>query len=129
MPTIGLPAALAIAGGSLLGGVGGGLGSYMSGKAEENAAAAKARADMKITKENALGPVRGGSERAFEMGGLGPTGSMERLGALTLAGAPNTSGVGGLTLPPVAGAAGDINLEQLFSPKKFGAGYSVGRKF
>jgi hypothetical protein len=93
--------AAALAGG-LLSGVGAGVGGAMSASADKDAA-----------KQQALGPIRGGTERAGNKEGMPSMQALERIGKASI---PIKS--------PVYGDP--INPNDLFAQKSFGTGFTPG---
>ena len=103
---LGICEALAILGGGALAGTGSGIAASMEADATKDAA-----------KMNQEGPVRGGSERAGNKGQVGvmPDASvLEKLGQTSLP----------LRSPVYGGMPVDMN--SLFKPQNFGAGFSRG---
>lgn len=96
---IGTALAAALAGG-LLAGTGSGIAGAMSASAEKDAA-----------KQAALGPIRGGTERAGNKNGVTP--DMATIARIGEASIPIKSPVYGNPIDP----------NDLFSPKNFGAGF------
>lgn len=102
----------ALLGGGALSGVGQGIGASMESDAREDAA-----------REAALGPIRGGTERAGNRGqlSLAPSlGALEKIGQIAVPMRPPVYGsAGGPNMPPV-------DMSKLFQPRQFGTGFQAG---